>query len=640
VGLTMTMTKPTSEQVTFLAAGAGATQRTALEKFRDVVSVKDFGAVGDGVTNDTAAIQAAIDSVSSAGGTVFFPPGTYRIARNSGINDKWGIKVTGNDVTLLGFGNARLRRFDTNITTFALAYPILMVGTPDSNSAAQTKNATVMGLVFVGENTRHSTSGNSLHDRRCAIEVKNSYGMSVMSCTFESIDSAAIYHQYPAIFDYASSSYYNTTRNFKSRICDCQFIAESHSTPGRALIYAIDVTGVIDANVNDNQFTWCDSAVNGGTTFNDFDETNASTWTPTYSGWSLGAVGRTGRNWTIDGNVISNNTENGIYIEGMNSAVTNNNIHLEDSSLGGGNGIAIRGRGVTVSSNVIVNHSTAISISESAINVSVCGNSIVSSGTGTGGAIDVNSDGLSAYIAARTWLGGDYKPMSAISISGNSITFPATAASAADKHAAFRIFTDSTDANYPNGQVIGISICGNSVSNANSGVYVINDLYRNAVVSGNSFRAKPFTESGFGSGTTMNTRAALLVNVTGSIAALIRINFSANNVHGAEYLVATTTGAGSAGTFDMPFGMSSNRLDFIKDFATADIKAVSPANRFTDNCGVRWLDRTFDPVSIGNSFGDASGTSNSFFNRIFLYDSGTNKVRFYTDDSGTFIAMP
>jgi hypothetical protein len=38
------MTKPTSERVTFLAASTGATQRTALDKLRDVVSVKDFGA--------------------------------------------------------------------------------------------------------------------------------------------------------------------------------------------------------------------------------------------------------------------------------------------------------------------------------------------------------------------------------------------------------------------------------------------------------------------------------------------------------------------------------------------------------------------------------------------------------------------
>jgi len=41
-------------------------------------NVTDFGAVGDGVADDTAAIQAAVDSMTE-GGQIFFPPGKYKL---------------------------------------------------------------------------------------------------------------------------------------------------------------------------------------------------------------------------------------------------------------------------------------------------------------------------------------------------------------------------------------------------------------------------------------------------------------------------------------------------------------------------------------------------------------------------------
>lgn len=44
-----------------------------------VLNVRNYGAAGDGVNDDTAAIQAAINALPSAGGTIDIPTGTYRI---------------------------------------------------------------------------------------------------------------------------------------------------------------------------------------------------------------------------------------------------------------------------------------------------------------------------------------------------------------------------------------------------------------------------------------------------------------------------------------------------------------------------------------------------------------------------------
>jgi hypothetical protein len=67
-----------SSLVGFIQTGTGATARTGQAKLRETVSVKDFGAVGDGTTNDTTAIQAAIDSITDDG-VLIVPPGTYKL---------------------------------------------------------------------------------------------------------------------------------------------------------------------------------------------------------------------------------------------------------------------------------------------------------------------------------------------------------------------------------------------------------------------------------------------------------------------------------------------------------------------------------------------------------------------------------
>ena len=78
---TDTLNGSVASAITYNQGGTGAQDRTLTSKLQEFVSVKDFGAVGDGVTDDTAAIQAAIDAVVTAGGgKVFVPRGKYLVS--------------------------------------------------------------------------------------------------------------------------------------------------------------------------------------------------------------------------------------------------------------------------------------------------------------------------------------------------------------------------------------------------------------------------------------------------------------------------------------------------------------------------------------------------------------------------------
>jgi hypothetical protein len=82
IGYSIGSTTGDASGVDFTQQGTGAVTTTVAQKLWETISVKDFGAVGDGVTDDYAAIQAAIDAAISVGGsTVYFPAGTYYVSQ-------------------------------------------------------------------------------------------------------------------------------------------------------------------------------------------------------------------------------------------------------------------------------------------------------------------------------------------------------------------------------------------------------------------------------------------------------------------------------------------------------------------------------------------------------------------------------
>lgn len=68
---------PDASEISFLQSGTGAVARTLQDKAREVVSVKDFGAVGDGTTDDTTAVQAFFTACKDKRG--YIPAGKYKV---------------------------------------------------------------------------------------------------------------------------------------------------------------------------------------------------------------------------------------------------------------------------------------------------------------------------------------------------------------------------------------------------------------------------------------------------------------------------------------------------------------------------------------------------------------------------------
>jgi len=154
---------------------------TAEGRHLGIFDVKEFGAKGDGSTDDAPKIQAAIDAAGEKGGLVYFPPGNYLIDSSLLIG-----KVSGN--RLLGYSNISIRGAGIGATTIKCTSSLNgsdhitkndifnannVNSTDPYHSSPYVENIWIMDLTIDCTNQNTSKVAGQLGTNLCAIEYQN-----------------------------------------------------------------------------------------------------------------------------------------------------------------------------------------------------------------------------------------------------------------------------------------------------------------------------------------------------------------------------------------------------------------------------------------------------------------------------------
>lgn len=144
-----------------------------------IVNVIDFGATGDGSTDDTQAIQDALDSVST-GGTIFFPKGVYMLS-----TCLFNASISGTSHAIEVYSNQRLY-FEEGATLKrgAAAVNHMLFTHNESGATGYTgaENIEIIGATIDGNRTTYSSS-------QTPFNLSHSKNVKIIDCIFKNIGS-------------------------------------------------------------------------------------------------------------------------------------------------------------------------------------------------------------------------------------------------------------------------------------------------------------------------------------------------------------------------------------------------------------------------------------------------------------------
>ncbi len=255
-----------------------------------VFNVKDskYGATGDGTTDDTTSIRAAIAAIPASGGTLFFPCGTYIITKPA---ENAALKINASNITIRGPNRDCAILKYPNTTTDAAMIGICESGSPTCD------NITIRDLTLDGNGANWSATGTHYGILRGTVGTSN-HGL-IDNILVKDFSNSSNTSKNPIQIDRLWNDWTVSNSVFLGNERGINFNCNGNVTPcsgGRILNNYFDQVGAAGASTND------------------------------YNIQTLGLATSTLTNVVIDGN-ICDGTCNGRCISANGSHVTiSNNI--------------------------------------------------------------------------------------------------------------------------------------------------------------------------------------------------------------------------------------------------------------------------------------------------------------------------
>jgi hypothetical protein len=454
-----------ASQVTYNPAGTGAVATNVQAKLRQTVSVKDFGATGDGTTDDTTAVQAAFNS---GAGAVYVPSGTYLI---SSVEPASNQLIYGDGATSI-FKQKAGANFVRPILISAKSFVTLDSFAIDGNGNAQAAGEQNHG-VFIADSTDINVYNLIVHDCQGDAIGVYSNNNSILSRRIR-IQNCSIYNfGRCGIVISGTGAFYVL---IDSNICRIGTRVTTSTAGGNSIHLELDSNPpaspgyiTVSNNTTDDPITssgiFLGLVIDGNSIFNSvvgggfgvitvISPANTVISNNTIAGggfagntgiWVQDAIGAVSSNVNITGNTITGVTNGGVYafstVAGLNGAINiSGNTFLSNSGYGItvlsdyhnvvidgnsmrqqlGGGISIGGtNGILISNNAIFNigNNAGITFANQGATASngsfVIGNTVGNAVVGTStGILLANTTAVSNLVIIANDFSGTNTPMS------------------------------------------------------------------------------------------------------------------------------------------------------------------------------------------------------------------------------------